>query len=517
MPPVPRRALGLLSFGSLAIAAGPSAAAQIPTDLTFSVDFQGPLIGTVGDSVGNLINEADILIRRGGPFDPESPQIALIGQFLSQYQACSNNLPGVSCGVEINALSYGRDARIRPDGTYEFSVYLSVDEWAVGRPVPPGTISPTIFTEALNSEAAADVFAKRFIGPGPFGINPGQAIGVADGDGAASGPNLQPFIGLGLTEPIPPSPQAVDAGDNVDAFDLGPPTDPLNTALFFSLQGSFPLCQEPGVTLANSADLQPILAGGPAARAADVLVIRPGGVVERYATARELGLDLLVDGSDDIDALVVVENGTPGYQPPGAMYDWTGPDPSDVIFFSVRCGSDVVGRFDSNFNLPITQGDVLVTLAGQTRPNIFVAAEALGLETVMRGGLANDELDGMDMVDLDEEPFADCNMNGQEDTYDIDDGTSLDTDLSGIPDECEEPGDVFCGCDVSPRPCATSSNASSGCVNGFGLAPQLVGGGTSSVSTDALMMIGSSLPANEFALIIMGDMFMSSPLGSGRL
>lgn len=514
----PRRAFSLVGIGSLALAAGSDAAAQIPTDLTFSVDFQGPLIGELGDSVGNRITEGDILIRRGGFFDPESPQIARDASFLDRYQQCAGHLPGISCGVEINALSYGRDARLNPDSTYEFSVYLSVDEWAVGRPVPSGTVTPTIFSEALNEEAAADVFAKRFTGPGPFGLNPGQSVGIADGNGRAAAPNLQPFIGLGLQEPIPRSQQAVDAGDNLDAFDLGPPIDQATTALFFSLQGAFPLCQEPGVPLENSADQQPIVAGGPNARAADVLVLLPGGQVLRYAAAQALGLDALVDGSDDIDALVVVENGIPGYQPPTMLYDWTGPNPSDVIFFSVRCGSDVVDLPDSNFGVPITEGDILVTLANQTRPGIFIGAEALGLETVSRGGLFNDELNGMDMGDGGDGPFADCNMNGQEDGYDISDGTSLDADLSGIPDECEEPGEVFCGCARTVvAPCGNTTDASSGCRNGNMLGAKLIGGGTSSVSTDALTMNGSDLPPNEFALVFMGDMFTSLALDNGRL
>lgn len=520
LPPIsissaPRRAFGLVGLGSLAIAAGPNAASQ---DLTFSVDFQGPLIGAVGDSQGNTITESDILIRRGGLFDPEAPQILRDGSFLANYQACSSNLPGVSCGVEINALSYGRDARLRADSNYEFSVYLSVDEWAVGRPVPAGTVTPTVFSEALNAEAAADVFAKRFTGAGPFGLNPGQAIGVADGDGRAALLNQQQFIGLGLQEPIPPSQQAVDAGDNLDAFDLGLPADPATTAIYFSLQGAFPLCREPGVLLQNSANQQPILAGGPNARAADVLVLLPGGQVVRYAAAQELGLDALVDGSDDIDALVVVENGIPGYQAPAALYDWTGPNPSDVIFFSVRCGSDVVDLPDSILGVPITEGDILVTLANQTRPGIFIGAEALGLETVSRGGMFNDELDGLDMGDGETGPFADCNMNGQEDGYDISDGTSLDTDLSGIPDECEEPGEVFCGCATAMvAPCGNTTDATSGCLNGNMVGGKLIGGGTSSVSTDALTMNGSSLPPNEFVLMFMGDMFTSVSLDNGRL
>lgn len=503
--------------GAALLSAG-SAAAQVATELTFSLDFQGPTIATPGSTVGTPISDADILQRRGGPFTPQSPRILVPGSFLDAYLQCGGHVPGVSCGLEINALSYGRDARLRPDPNYKFTVYISVDEWAQGTPSPVGTLVPTVFSEAQNLEAAADIYGRRFQGPGPFPLTPGIPIGVADGDGRPSGPQEPAFIGLGLLEPIPPSQTAADAGDNVDAFDLGRPLDLANDRIYFSLQGAFPLCNEPAVPLVNSADLQQVVSGGPRARSADVLVFVPGVGVDRYAAAQELGLDRLVDGSDDIDALVVVENGVPGYQPPTAPYSWLGANPTDLLMFSVRCGSDVVGSPDQGTQTPITEGDVLITFAGHARPTIFIGAESLGLATVSRGAPSNDELDGLDMSDISEDPFADCNYNGIEDSQDIEDMTSDDVDLNGIPDECEMPGTVFCTCENTfEAPCGNVAGVGEGCLSALGYGAKLVGGGTSSVSTDALTLQMSQLPPSQFALVFLSNTFVSAPLQNGRL
>ncbi len=487
------------------------AAAQVPTDLMFSVDFQGPLMGQPAAGSGTLVSDSDILVAANGAIAPnENPRIARLGDFLSVYTLCGGHMPGVACGLEINAISGGRDARLRPSATYRFAVYLSVDEFAVGTPSTVG--SPTIFSESLRDEAAADVFSRVLVGAGPFSLNPGVTVGVADGDGQRSGQGQSAFFGLGLTEPIPESPVGVDLGDNVDAIDLGPPVDPTVDPLYFSLQGGFAHCNEPQAQTFNAAAFQQV-AGAPAS-SADVLLFDPAlGFIDRYGAAQELGLDSMGFGADDIDALVVVENGVPGYQPPTAPYSWLGTAPTDLVLYSLRCGSGTIGLPDGSFNVPISQGDVLIHYIGDPLPSIFIAAEGLGLETVSRGGLFDDELDGLDVRDDTEEPFRDCNMNGVEDTDDINSNTSDDCDANGIPDECEDDWSVICDCSSAPlSPCGNPAGMGEGCMNALGMGGKLTASGTTSVTTDFLQLSVTNVNPNTFALVFMGDAISPTPI-----
>ncbi|MEO0662973.1 MAG: hypothetical protein AAFZ87_15665, partial [Planctomycetota bacterium] len=229
---------------SIALAAAlPGLAVAQTSELTFSLDFQGPSMGvqTIG---GPRITDADLLISTGSPFAPGAPEIAVPGSFLQAYNLCQGHLPGIACGLELNALSFGRDTRIRPDATYEFRVYLSVDEFATGVAPPAGTRFPTVFTEAQEQEAAADVFLTRFVGAGPYLPIQGNSVATADGDGGGATPGLDLVHGLGLPEPIPPTPDVPDFGDNLDALNVGRPFDPATDRIYFSLQGGFPICGE---------------------------------------------------------------------------------------------------------------------------------------------------------------------------------------------------------------------------------------------------------------------------------
>jgi hypothetical protein len=230
---------------------------------------------------------------------------------------------------------------------------------------------------------------------------------------------------------------------------------------------------------------------------------------------------------DDIDALVVVENGMPGFQPSQVPYDWVpggGTPTRDLVLFSVRRGSALIGQLDSLLGLPITEGDVLGTpLAGapNARPIIFIAAEVLGLRA-LRGQVltAGDELNALDMRDNNEDPIDDCNNNGIEDAYDITNGTSPDVDGNGIPDECEDPGDEFCDCDTSAEaPCGNTANAGEGCLNNTGQGGKFVGAGTSSMVTDSLVLNATQLTPNTFAFVFMGAGVASimPPQSNGRL
>jgi hypothetical protein len=96
--------------------------------------------------------------------------------------------------------------------------------------------------------------------------------------------------------------------------------------------------------------------------------------------------------TDDLDALIFEDvNGdllcTPGV---------------DVLLFSVRRGSAVIGAIDSCFGIPIEEGDILTfpAVAGLP-PCIFIAAENLGLATARSGTAVlptGDELDALDIV-----------------------------------------------------------------------------------------------------------------------
>jgi len=86
-------------------------------------------------------------------------------------------------------------------------------------------------------------------------------------------------------------------------------------------------------------------------------------------------------------------------------------DPAaDIILFSVRRGSSVIGMPDSFRGIPIVEGDVLTiplpTPAGglSPYPAIYVTAEALGLSAI-RGGVPGQEFsDDLDALDVSEVP-----------------------------------------------------------------------------------------------------------------
>lgn len=514
----PASVLRVLAGLAGAVLTLPATANAQLTELYFSVDFQGPLMGTQSSS-GGVITDADILIRSGSPFNPERPAIAIPATYISAYALCQGHPAGDACGLEINAFSFGKDARLLPTPGYQFRAYVSVDEFATGTPPPAGTLGTTVFSEALNADAPADVFASRLDGMGPFGPTPRISVGIVDGDGRASTLNSSAKPGMGLEEPLPRTPSGVDTGDNMDALNFGGPFDPTADDLFFSLQGGFAHCNEPAADVFNAAAQQQVVGGGPAPRSSEVLRLDPVLGVTRYASNIDLGLDLFGIGTDDIDALVVVENGVPGYQPPTFPYSWVGPQATDLVLFSLRCGSRTVGEDDSTFGLQITEGDILIKFAGVNGvPGIFIAAENLGLETVLRGGTSNDELDGFDLMDEMEEPFLDCNFNSVDDTFDILLGTSMDCDYSGIPDECEPPGVIDCTCEAPiVPPCGNNGAPGAGCANSFSSGATLVGMGTSSIATDFLSLNAANVMPGSFALMIMGDGSTPIPLANGRL
>ncbi len=493
----------ILTFGALFCE---QASAQ--AEAVFSVDWQGQTVGET-DSLGGMpITDADLLIPVGGPFPSTTvplsrPGILVPGAFLQAYSACVGHLPGSSCGIEINALSFGRDTLLPPNPNFHFGIYFSVDEYAVG--TPAAATWGTVFGEAQQNEASADVFVTNFQGLGPFQAigMPGQNIQVMDGDGRRN-QGTAFASGLGLVEPNMPGATLPDTGSNLDALSLGTPFDSAADKIFFSMQGGRPDPLEPTSPLTDSAAMQGF-------QAADIIVFNPAtGNMGVYASADDLGLDLFGPGTDDIDAIAVVEaNNMPGFQRPNALYDWL-PGGGDLVLFSVRRGSAVVGTPDSLLGLPIVPGDVLISpmglgFLGNTPPGIFATAESMGLEADRPSG-QSDELDALELLGDGEDPYEDCNFNGVEDSTDIANMSSPDNNTNGIPDECEDPGHKFCDCfSAANAPCGNNGASDAGCINDTGVGGKLVGTGQSSIATDSLILTSSQMPPNEFGLLFMGD------------
>jgi hypothetical protein len=377
-------------------------AALAQVGLTFSIDFQGPTIGVPeGFGSGLAIDEGSILTPQPpGPPGPNMPvpgPIALPPGIVVPSGAGGLGITPTAAVppayVELDALSYGLDKG--PE------LYFSVDEFAIGDPGaawPAPSVTSEGAAAGASNEASADVF--RYLGNVPAapvnivvpiasGTGPGN-IDVIDGDG------VPPFggPGSGLVEPNPPTPgQWPDPGDNLDAVDIDSNVDVLGAAIYFSLDCSYPDPIEVPVGGAPPPNTGTALANGFVG--GDVLVVpAPGQPMVLYATANQLGLDLTFTGAfnvDDLDALALWDNGDMQYTP-GV----------DIILFSVRRGSAVVGAADSFSGVPISEGAVIVppVIGGVSPfPAILVPAEALGLATTRsQTGLQNDELDALDVI-----------------------------------------------------------------------------------------------------------------------
>ncbi|MCK6447569.1 MAG: hypothetical protein L6Q99_14350 [Planctomycetes bacterium] len=482
--------------------------------IVFSVDFQGPTIGRP-DSVGGVpMTEGDVLLAPGGApaYGPlPAPEIALTGGQLglSRYSQCVGHAAGDPCRIEVDALSDGLEPLLFPSTVSaqpKRRFWFSVDEYAIGIVGPPPAHAQ-VASEFSVGDSACDIFVDTGlpVGPLPPGAVQPNNVALIDGNGTQSATGfVQP--GLGLVEPTPPTlPQQLpNVGDNVDALDVGDwaPFPPLGA--FFSLDAGFPDPYTSG-TYSGSAVLE-------GKRPGDVLrIASAGSVILTYANATQLGLDLAGPiGSDDLDALVVRENGTAGFQPSQKPFDWystTDAPGTDMVLFSVRRGSAVVGQPDSIFGLPIEPGDILTTPLPVSQgglspfPGIFIAAENLGLRTQRSGAGQRDELDALELLG---DPWYDCNKNGIDDAVDIANGTSVDSNANGIPDECESPIMRYCWCTDEAAPCGNVDN-DSGCANSTGVGATLTTGGTSSVGADDLTISVANMPTGVNGIMFMGD------------
>jgi hypothetical protein len=379
----------LLAVGTICFSVSLAHAQFAPT---FSVDVQSA-------SVPGLNDPAAILTPVGaGNFPPPASVIPSA--------ALGLGLAGTL--VELDALSYGTEPKLLNSPIAQHKWTFSVDEFAVGRPGVPG---PSVTTEGAfgAKQAGSDIYLSSQ-SPGPFLPYPGINTGLYDGDGG-----LTPFAapGLNLREPGVPTVGGIDDGDNLDAWDIDEPAfaPTFGTAfvqqIYFSLDSAFTDPLEAPLAINTGSAVVHGFVGG------DVLVSGPfpGSPPALYAPATQLGLDKLGPDHDDLDALVLWENGAGGYQPTSGPYSWL--NGTDMLLFSVRRGSSIIGQLDSILGITIEEGDILVPMGSPNlMPGIFVPAEALGLatkrsNTALFQGFA-DDLDALDVQQVPVPEPASC-------------------------------------------------------------------------------------------------------------
>lgn len=479
--------------GSLAAAAFTLILPPLQAQMTFSLDWHGPTRSAPDCAGGVPITDADILTACGilpglpilpGPLPP--PMIGIPAGFgglgIFTVPGCTGAPGGAFCPSELDALSYGFDGPVQPIVNPVSSWYFSVDEYAVGFPAP----GPSVATEGgfgFAGDAACDVFVDMgipLVAPVPppgLGFAP-LNHGIVDGDGRLSIPSNYAYKGLGLVEPnIPGFGPPPDMGDNLDAVDMGAPIiAPLAFPVYFSLDSGF---ADPRTGFPNSGTA--VAQGIPGVTGGAVLVSPAvGGPPALFAPAFALGLDFLGPDTDDLDALCMFENGSGAFEPSMVPYDWLG-GATDMLLFSVREGSGVIGAIDSILGLPIQAGDILTTpLGGVGAPGIFIACENLGLMAgPTRGGLFpfGDDLDALDFWQQKELLAAEY---------------------------CYGDGGLLPGC----RPCACGNNApagsQTGCLNSSGTGTRLVASGFACVSADTLRFDISGAPPGSVAILQAG-------------
>ena len=466
----------------------------------FSVDWKSPTVSVPDSGTFTPITQGDILVPASGmpmlgPLAPPATAVPHVLGGLGLPGGCIGSPSGSACPVEVDAFSWGRDFPVTPGGTGSGSWQWSVDRFATGF----APVAPNVVSEAPVGDAAADVFLNvGFLPPSP--LPPGPSIGhrgLFDGDGLASGSGFT-YPGLGLIEPAAPIAIPANPGDDLDALDNLMPTAGVGMDAYFSMDAAF---IDPLTGIPNSGSA---IANG--FMGADVLKTTFGGTPAVYAPAPLLGLNLVGSAQlDDLDALVLVENGDGVWQPSMQPFDWlTGG--TDMLLFSVRRGSAVIGMPDSIFGIPIEEGDILTTplpmgLGGVSPfPGIFLAAENIGLGTLRSGTAMGNTGDDLDALDHHQFPFSDCDGDGLDDTIAIAFGAVADANMNGIPDSCE----------VS-TPCTPLPNST-------GVPTVLTGAMTGSPGT-GLHLEATSGPPSQFGYFLIGTGLASPGLavGSGIL
>jgi hypothetical protein len=103
----------------------------------------------------------------------------------------------------------------------------------------------------------------------------------------------------------------------------------------------------------------------------------------------------------------------------------------------------------------------------------------------------------------------DCNLNGRCDLCDIRDLSVPDTNGDGLSDACEY--SQLCTCPPNLGPCG-NHDASAGCANSSGAGALITPAGSTSVSSDDLVLTTSGLPVNKSSIMFMSGNFTAIPL-----
>jgi hypothetical protein len=242
--------------------------------------------------------------------------------------------------ADVDALSFGH---FFPAGYTVLGVEFSVAPGSVGA---AGT---AVFGESGGvgfADEPADIFAS--------GLGGGNGL-LWDGDGVPA-PGVAGIGPLGLIEP----------GSNVDAWDATPP--------FGALPGG------PGIhftVTAAVAAAHPVYGGAippPAVPPTGAWILFSPPVVGYSVLPALFATDIAIGlgPGDDIDALVIVDDGI------------AGPSPGDAIYFSLTPGSPTLA------GLGASPADVLLTSIGGV-PVVAFPAAALGL-------LPGDDIDALELV-----------------------------------------------------------------------------------------------------------------------
>lgn len=370
-PPATRPAAVALAAAVIILLGASGAAAQ----LTVSIAYQGPSAPTNGGTV----DPGAALFVSPGPW-------AAPGTFWGPAQL--GIVPAAYNSAEVDALSWGRDTPLRRIGPFwgdNYRLFFSTDEFANGNGL---SAPPSVDTEGVTGwqEASADIQRTQLFmsQTAPPACGPYAHRTMFDGDTSASNPGPR----LGLLEPNPPAP-GPDAGDTLDALTAFQQSSAMR--LFFSLDAGWVDPLEGGYGNAGTAPGNGVAPG-------DVLISSGAGSFFVWAPHPLLGLG----PDDDLDALILWENGNLIFDPSVSFFDWMSGN-QDMLLFSVRRGSPILGQIDSELGLPIEEGDILSTPSNTIpngNPSIFIRAECLGLGTVRTGTDApfvgfGDDLDAM--------------------------------------------------------------------------------------------------------------------------
>jgi hypothetical protein len=490
----------------------PAFGQNLSNELLFSVDYHGPVIGTL-DVHGRPITEGDLLgggiPQLGGVHPAIRHHGGRLG--LNRYDICVGHSGGDPCGIDLDALSLGRDAKLLGMNE-DYFIRFSVDEYAVG--YSGLQTSPSVKTESPLGESSASVFTTIHlpdlpVGPQASGPWVGQNVLSFDGNGQSAmyqGISAGLAPGLGLKEPndagqgLPNSSQ--DTGSHVDALSQQQVGNLTAVPIFFSLDGGF---HDPahGYLNSGSAFFQ---GASPAA-----VLVSQSGQISVYAPPASLGLSI----GDDLDALVLWENGVPGFQPNDGPYSWLNGS-TDMLLFSLRRGSPSLGQLDSLLNLPMEEGDLLGPPGpGGGAPMILISGESMGLNTKRDSGSSEgDELSGATISKPGSgREIVDCQPNGIPDDVDIANGTYADDNNNTIPDDCEEGDRPDCFCSQG-SPC-NNNYSSGGCKNSTGVGGRLQGRGSSSVYMDDLYFNVFQLPPQTFGILFYGLTEGTVPVAMG--